>query len=201
MAHTPINHTIIRNGIYYVSFRLSGHKYFRRSLETDSHSHAQLLMSFASPAIPLVKRGTIHPDQFGQRLSDFSNRLKQQNEHWLVQQFLSDERRNLQPIVVQEYREVVAPSEDEEEQTEAQSKDVLTLAGAWNMYKKEKAQNWTKAISQANERLMEVMFIVLGASTDVMTCPQYSIHRQLVISVFLPPNFPFRHRAANSDGV
>ncbi|VVY57865.1 Uncharacterised protein [Escherichia coli] len=22
MAHTPINHTIIRNGIYYVSFRL-----------------------------------------------------------------------------------------------------------------------------------------------------------------------------------
>lgn len=77
MAHTPINHTIIRNGIYYVSFRLSGHKYFRRSLETDSHSHAQLLLSFASPAIPLVKRGTIHPDQFGQRLSDFSNRLKQ----------------------------------------------------------------------------------------------------------------------------
>ncbi len=45
MAHTPINHTIIRNGIYYVSFLLSGQKYFRRSLETDSHSHAQLLMS------------------------------------------------------------------------------------------------------------------------------------------------------------
>ncbi|WP_223240249.1 MULTISPECIES: hypothetical protein [Citrobacter] len=167
MAHTSINHTIIRNGIYYISFRLSGHKYFRRSLETDSHSHAQLLMSFASPAIPLVKRGTIHPDQFGQRLSDFSNRLKQQNEHWLVQQFLSDERRNLQPIVVQEYREVVAPSEDEEEQTEVQSKDVLTLAGAWNMYKKEKAQNWTKAISQANERFMEVLLIVWTDPTPV----------------------------------
>lgn len=84
MGHKTIRHTIKRNGIYYVSFRLSGHKYFRRSLETDSHSHAQLLMSFASPAIPLVKRGTIHPDQFGQRLSDFSNRLKQQNEHWLA---------------------------------------------------------------------------------------------------------------------
>ncbi|ESN21711.1 MULTISPECIES: tyrosine-type recombinase/integrase [Enterobacteriaceae] len=186
MAHTPINHTIIRNGIYYVSFRLSGHKYFRRSLETDSHSHAQLLMSFASPAIPLVKRGTIHPDQFSQRLSDFSNRLKQQNEHWLVQQFLSDERRNLQPIVVQEYRKVVAPSEDEEEQTEAQSKDVLTLAGAWNMYKKEKAQNWTKAISQANERFMEVMFIVLGASTDVMTITKQDIKQVMEVVENLP---------------
>ena len=175
MAHTSINHTIIRNGIYYVSFRLSGHKYFRRSLETDSHSHAQLLMSFASPAIPLVKRGTIHPDQFGQRLSDFSNRLKQQSEQWLAHQFLNDERCNLQPIVVQEYSEIVTPSEDEEEQTEAQPEAVLTLAGAWNMYKKEKAQNWTKAISQANERFMEVMFIVLGASTDVMTLTKKDI--------------------------
>ena len=175
MAHTPINHTIIRNGIYYVSFRLSGHKYFRRSLETDSHSHAQLLMSFAFPSIPLVKRGTIHPVQFGQRLSDFCSRLKQQNEHWLVQQFLSDERRNLQPIVVQEYRETVTPSEDEEEQTEAQSKDVLTLAGAWNMYKKEKALNWTKAISQANERFMEILLIVLGSSTDVTTMTKQDI--------------------------
>ncbi|MDT9081430.1 hypothetical protein RSW80_25645 [Escherichia coli] len=105
MAHTSINHTIIRNGIYYVSFRLSGNKYFRRSLETDSHSHAQLLMSFASPAIPLVKRGTIHPDQFGERLSDFSNRLKQQSEHWLVQQFVNNEQSNIQPMVAQEYRE------------------------------------------------------------------------------------------------
>lgn len=126
-------------------------------------------MSFASPVIPLVQRGTIQPDDFSKRLSEYGNSLKQQNKQWLAQQFLSDERRNLQPIVVQEYREVVPPSEDEEEHTEAQSKDVLTLAGAWNMYKKEKAQNWTKAISQANERFMEVMFIVLGASTNVMT--------------------------------
>lgn len=114
-------------------------------------------MSFASPVIPLVQRGTIQPDHFGKRLSEYGNSLMQQNEQWLAQQFLSEERRNLQPIVVQEYREVVAPSEDEEEQTEAQSKDVLTLAGAWNMYKKEKAQNWMKAISQANERFMEVV--------------------------------------------
>lgn len=114
-------------------------------------------MSFASPVIPLVQRGTIQPDHFGKRLSEYGTSLKQQNEQWLAHQFLSEERRTLQPIVVQEYRELVAPSEDEEEQTEAQSKDVLTLAGAWNMYKKEKAQNWMKAISQANERFMEVV--------------------------------------------
>lgn len=169
MAHASINHIIIRNGINYVSFRLSGSKYFRRSLEADSHSHAQLLMSFSSPAIPLIKRGTIHPDQFGQLLSDFSNRLKQQNEHWLVQQFINIEQSNIQPKVAQEYRETATPEVATQLQNQAEPKAVLTLAGAWNMYKKEKAQNWVKAISQANERFMEVLMIVLGASTDVST--------------------------------
>lgn len=157
MGHQTLRYTIKRNGVYYVRFRLPDNKFFRKSLETDSHTQAQLLMSFASPVIPLVQRGTIQPDHFGKRLSEYGTSLKQQNEQWLAHQFLSEECRTLQPIVVQEYREVVAPSEDEEEQTEAQSKDVLTLAGAWNMYKKEKAQNWMKAISQANERFMEVV--------------------------------------------
>lgn len=186
MAHTSINHTIIRNGIYYVSFRLSGNKYFRRSLETDSHSHAQLLMSFASPAIPLVKRGTIHPDQFGERLSDFSNRLKQQSEHWLVQQFVNNEQSNIQPMVAQEYRERVTPVAVTKPQKQNEPKEVLTLAGAWNMYKKEKAQNWTKAISQANERFMEVLFIVLGASTDVTTITKQDIKQVMEVVENLP---------------
>ena len=93
----------------------------------------------------------------------------------VVQQFLNNEQSNNQPMVAQEYREVVALSEDEKEQTEAQSKDVLTLAGAWNMYKKEKALNWTKAISQANERFMEILLIVLGSSTDVTTMTKQDI--------------------------
>ncbi len=186
MGHRTIRHTITRNGIYYVRFRLPGNKYFRKSLETDSYTKAQLLMSFASPVIPLVQRGTIHPDHFGKRLSEYGNSLKQQNEHWLAHQFLNDVRRNIQPIVIHEDREVVAPSEDEEEQTEAQSKDVLTLAGAWNMYKKEKAQNWTKAISQANERFMEVMLIVLGASTDVKTITKQDIKQVIEVVENLP---------------
>ncbi|CAD5485405.1 Uncharacterised protein [Escherichia coli] len=175
MGHRTIRHTITRNGIYYVRFRLPGNKYFRKSLETDSHTQAQLLMSFASPVIPLVQRGTIQPDHFGKRLSEYGNSLKQQNEQWLAHQFLNDEQCNIQPIVAQEYREIVTPSGDEEEQIEAQPKEVLTLAGAWNMYKKEKAQNWTKAISQANERFIEVMLIVLGSSTDVTTITKQDI--------------------------
>lgn len=186
MAHTSINHTIIRNGIYYVSFRLSGSKYFRRSLETDSYSHAQLLMSFASPAIPLVKRGTIHPDQFGDRLSDFSNRLKQQSEHWLAQQFLNSEMSNIQPMVIQEYRETITPPAVTKPQKQPEPKEVLTLAGAWNMYKREKAQNWTKAISQANERFMEVLMIVLGASTDVTMITKQDIKQVMEVVENLP---------------
>ncbi|UHC85938.1 integrase [Klebsiella michiganensis] len=186
MAHTSINHTIIRNGIYYVSFRLSGHKYFRRSLETDSHSHAQLLMSFASPAIPLVKRGTVHPDQFGQCLSDFSNRLKQQSEHWLAQQFLDSEQSNIQPMVIQGHRGTITPPAVTEPQKRPELKEVLTLAGAWNMYKREKAQNWTKAISQANERFMEVLLIVLGTTTDVTTITKQDIKQVMEVVENLP---------------
>lgn len=130
MGYKNIRHTIKRNGIYYVRFRLPDNKFFRKSLETDSYAQAQLLMSFASPVIPLVQRGTIQPEQFGQRLPEYGNRLKQQNEQWLAHQFLNDERRNIQPMVAQECREVVTPSGDEEEQTEAQPEDVLTLAGA-----------------------------------------------------------------------
>lgn len=186
MAHTSINHTIIRNGIYYVSFRLSGSKYFRRSLETDSHSQAQLLMSFASPAIPLVKRGTVHPDQFGQRLSDFSNRLKQQSEHWLAQQFLDSRLSNIQPMVIQEERETITPPAITKPQKQPEMKEVLTLAGAWNMYKREKAQNWTKAISQANERFMEVLLIVLGTTTDVTTITKQDIKQVMEVVENLP---------------
>jgi hypothetical protein len=49
------------------------------------------------------------------------------------------------------------------------------------MYKKEKAQNWTKAISQANERFMKVMFIVLGTSTDVMSITKQDIRQVMEV--------------------
>ncbi|QJF16986.1 integrase [Phytobacter diazotrophicus] len=186
MGHKTIRYTIIRNGIYYIRFRLPGNKYFRKSLETDSHTQAHLLMSFASPAIPLVQRGAIQPGQFGNRLSKYGNHLKQQNENWLMQQFLTDDFRKPQLIPGQEYREVVAAVSVEIPQEPVEQKEVLTLADAWNMYKKEKAQNWTKAISQANERFMEVLLIVLGASTDVTTITKQDIKQVMEVVENLP---------------
>lgn len=186
MGHKTIRHTITRNGIYYVRFRLPGNKYFRKSLETDSHIQAHLLMSFASPVIPLVQRGAIHPDQFGNRLSEYGNHLKQQNENWLTQQFLNDDPCKSQSLVVQEYREVVVPVTATKPEEQTEQKEVLTLVGAWNMYKKEKAKNWTKAISRANERFMEVLMIVLGTSTDVTTITKQDIKQVMEVVENLP---------------
>ncbi|WP_336193695.1 integrase [Klebsiella aerogenes] len=186
MGHRTIRHTITRNGIYYVRFRLPGNKYFRKSLETDSYAQAQLLMSFASPVIPLVQCGTIQPDHFGKRLSEYGNRLKQQKDRWIAHQFLNYAQHNIQPMVVQEYRETITPAAVTRPQKQDEPKEVLTLAGAWNMYKKEKAQNWTKAISQANERFMEVLMIVLGASTDVTTITKQDIKQVMEIVENLP---------------
>lgn len=186
MGHKTIRHTITRNGIYYVRFRLPGNKYFRKSLETDSHTQAHLLMSFVSPVIPLVQRGAIQPDQFGNRLSEYGNHLKQQNENWLTQQFLNDDFRKPQLIPVQEYREVVAPVSVEIPEEPVEQKEVLTLAGAWNMYRSEKDRNWTKAIAQANERFMEVLLVVLGASTDVKAVTRQDIKQVMEVVENLP---------------
>lgn len=186
MGHQTIRHTIKRNGVYYVRFRLPDKKFFRKSLETDSHAQAQLLMSFASPVIPLVQRGTIDPVQFGNRLSEYGNHLRQQNENWLTQLFLNGDLRKPQPMVVQEYREEVTPVNTAKPEQQTEQKEVLTLAGAWNMYKKEKAQNWTTAITQANERFMEVLMIVLGASTDVTTITKQDIKQVMEVVENLP---------------
>lgn len=188
MGHKTIRHTTTRNGIYYVRFRLPGKKYFRKSLETDSHAQAHLVMSFASPAIRLVQCGAIKPDQFSARLSAFTCRLKQQTDHWVAQQFLNDERRysETQPIAVQEYRETTVPVVVAEQEKPVEPGDVLTLAGAWNMYRNEKGRNWTKAIAQANERFMEVLFVVLGSSMDVKAITKQDIKQVMEVVENLP---------------
>lgn len=188
MGHKTIRHTTTRNGIYYVRFRLQGKKYFRKSLETDSHAQAHLVMSFASPAIRLVQCGAIKPDQFSARLSAFTCRLKQQTDHWVAQQFLNDERRysETQPIAVQEYRQTTVPVVVAEQEKPVEPGDVLTLAGAWNMYRSEKGRNWTKAIAQANERFMEVLFVVLGSSVDVKAITKQDIKQVMEVVENLP---------------
>ncbi|MFP2832809.1 integrase [Citrobacter portucalensis] len=188
MGHKTIRHTITRNGIYYIRFRLPCNNYFRRSLETDSHTQAHLIMSFASPVIHLVQSGAIHPDQFAARLSDLSKRLKQQANQWLAQQFLNDDRceGQTQPIAAHEYRDAVAPVVVAEQEELIEPVNVLTLADAWNMYRSEKGRNWTKAISQANERFMEVLLVVLGASTGVKTITRQDMKQVMEVVENLP---------------
>ncbi|HDX8900235.1 TPA: integrase [Klebsiella michiganensis] len=188
MGHKTIRHTTTRNGIYYVRFRLSGKKYFRKSLETDSYVQAHSVMSFAYPVIHLVQCGAIKPDQFSARLSAITNRLKQQADHWLAQQFLNDERREVQaqPITAHEYRDAVAPAVVAEQKELTEPENTLTLAGAWNMYRSEKGRSWTKAIAQANERFMEVLLVVLGASTDVKAVTRQDIKQVMEVVENLP---------------
>ncbi|MGK7018341.1 integrase [Klebsiella pneumoniae] len=136
----------------------------------------------------LVQCGAIKPDQFSARLSAITSRLKQQADHWLAQQFLNDERREVQtqPITAHEYRDAVAPAvvADQKELTEPEN--ALTLAGAWNMYRSEKGRSWTKAIAQANERFMEVLLVVLGASTDVKAVTRQDIKQVMEVVENLP---------------
>lgn len=188
MGHKTIRHTTRRNGIYYVRFRLSGKKYFRKSLETDSYAQAHSVMSFASPVIHLVQCGAIKPDQFSARLSAITSRLKQQADHWLAQQFLNDERREVQtqPITAHEYRDAVAPAVVADQKELTKPENALALAGAWNMYRSEKGRSWTKAIAQANERFMEVLLVVLGASTDVKAVTRQDIKQVMEVVENLP---------------
>jgi integrase len=188
MGHKTIRHTITRNGIYYVRFRLPGNTYFRKSLETDSHTQAHLIMSYASPVIHMVQSGAIQPDHFAARLSNLSKRLKQQTDQWIAHQFFDNEHRHAQtqPIVLHECRDAVAPVIDAEQNKVIEPTDVLTLAGAWNMFRSEKERNWTKAIAQAYERFMEVLLVVLGGETNVTAITKRDIKQVMEIVENLP---------------
>ncbi|MGQ7146599.1 integrase, partial [Escherichia sp. SS-MK2] len=73
------------------------------------------------------------------------------------------------------HQQIAPPVEIVESQPSAEPEKVLTLLDAWAMYKDEKGRNWTKSISMANERFIEVLMIVLGAATDVTTITKQDI--------------------------
>ena len=54
------------------------------------------------------------------------------------------------------------------------------------MYKAEKGRNWTKSISMANERYMEVLLTVLGAETDVTVITKQDIKQVMEVVENLP---------------
>ena len=71
-------------------------------------------------------------------------------------------------------------------QPPAKPEKVLTLADAWAMYKEERGRNWTKSISMANERYMEVLLVVLGKETDVTAITKQDIKRVMETVENLP---------------
>lgn len=68
-----------------------------------------------------------------------------------------------------------------EPQLSAKPEKVLTIADAWAMYKDEKGLNWTKPISMANARYMEVLLTVLGGETDVTAITKQDIKQVMEV--------------------
>ncbi len=84
------------------------------------------------------------------------------------------------------HQQIAPPVEIVESQPSAEPEKVLTLLDAWAMYKDEKGRNWTKSISMANERFIEVLMIVLGAATDVTTITKQDIKQVMEVVENLP---------------
>ncbi len=68
----------------------------------------------------------------------------------------------------------------------AEPKKVLTLLHVWAMYKDEKGRNWTKSISMANERYMEVLLTVWEGETDVTMRTKQDIKQVMGVVENLP---------------
>lgn len=65
-------------------------------------------------------------------------------------------------------------------------KSGLSLVKAWEMYKAAKGTKWSRGISQANERFMEVLFVVLGREKDVITVNKQDIKQVMEVVENLP---------------
>jgi len=142
---------------------------YKKSLLTDSYREASALMIGVTPHIPFVKSLATPISVFDSFLSNLiaSERKAARNPLFLHQQ-------------------IAPPVEIVESQPPVEPEKVLTLLDAWAMYKDEKGRNWTKSISMANERFIEVLMIVLGAATDVTTITKQDIKQVMEVVENLP---------------
>ncbi len=150
MRYKTLPYTFQRNGNYYLQIRLSNGRMYKKSLLTDSYREASALMICVILHIPFVKSLATPIQMFD---AFVSNLIVSERKTVKVPQLLS------QPIIV--------PTEIVEKGAQVVSEKVLTFSNAWAMYKDEKGRNWTKSISMANERYIEVLLTVLGGETDV----------------------------------
>ncbi|EOJ6039143.1 tyrosine-type recombinase/integrase [Cronobacter sakazakii] len=169
MGYRTLPYTFQRNGNYYLQIRLSNGRMYKKSLLTDSYREASALMIGVTPHIPFVKSLATPISVFDSFLSNLiaSERKAARNPLFLHQQ-------------------IAPPVEIVESQPPVEPEKVLTLLDAWAMYKDEKGRNWTKSISMANERFIEVLMIVLGAATDVTTITKQDIKQVMEVVENLP---------------
>lgn len=153
---------------------------FKKSLLTDSYREASALMVRITPHVPFVK-SLVTPISM---LDEFVSNL-----------ILSERRTVKVPLLP--ILPIVVPAEIEGPSAQAEPENVLTLSDAWVMYKAEKGRNWTKSISMANERYIEVLFVVLGKNTDVTAITKQDIRQVMEVVENLPKRVVQPYRSMN----
>ena len=169
MGYRTLPYTFQRNGKYYLQIRLSNGRMYKKSLLTDSYREASALMIGVTPHIPFVKSLATPIFVF---------------EAFLSNLIASERKAARNPLLPQQ--QIIIPAEIVETPPPAESEKVLTLSDAWAMYKDEKGRNWTKSISMANERYMEVLLTVLGEKTDVTAITKQDIKQVMEVVENLP---------------
>ena len=169
MRSRTLPYTFQRNGNYYLQIRLSDGRIYKKSLFTNSYREASALMIGLTPHIPFVKSLATPLPQFNK----FVSNLIASSRNVMIPLPLPQQLNNISKEVLQL-------------QPPAKPEKVLTLADAWAMYKEERGRNWTKSISMANERYMEVLLVVLGKETDVTAITKQDIKRVMETVENLP---------------
>lgn len=180
MRYKTLPYTFQRNGNYYLQIRLSNGRMFKKSLLTDSYREASALMVRITPHVPFVKTLATPISM----LDEFVSNL-----------ILSERRAVKVPLLPS--LPIVVPAEIEGPSAQAEPENVLTLSDAWVMYKTEKGRNWTKSISMANERYIEVLFVVLGKNMDVTAITKQDIRQVMEVVENLPKRVVQPYRSMN----
>ena len=105
-------------------------------------------------------------------------------ESFLSNLIASERKAGRNPLIP--HQQMIVPAVIVESQPPAEAEKVLTLSDAWAMYKDEKGRNWTKSISMATERYMEVLLTVLGKKTDVTAITKQDIKQVMEVVESLP---------------
>ncbi|HCO0805247.1 TPA: tyrosine-type recombinase/integrase [Escherichia coli] len=169
MRYRKLPYTFQRNGNYYLQIRLSNGRMYKKSLLTDSLREASALMVGVTPHIPFVKSLATPLPMFDAFVSNL----------------IVSERRTVK-VPLLSYQPEIAPPEIAKPAEQVEPEHVLTLADAWAMYRGEKGRNWTKSISMANERYMEVLLTVLGGETNVTAISKQDIKQVMEVVENLP---------------